>query len=104
MNNNQENQNPLSTPEEHEKLVLGLKEDTQKALQEAKKWKDAFVKKEQDLAETERKLRQSEEDKEALRTENLKQRRIELDQKETKNKNKFLEHFQTLQTQKGGRA
>jgi len=35
--NDQENKNPLSTPEEHEKLVLGLKEDTQKALNEAKK-------------------------------------------------------------------
>ena len=102
--NDQENKNPLSTPEEHEKLVLGLKEDTQKALQEAKKWKDAFVKKEQDLAETERKLRQSEEDKEALRTENLKQRRIELNQKQNKNKNAVLEHFQKLQAQKGGRA
>jgi hypothetical protein len=99
--NDQENKNPLSTPEEHEKLVLGLKEDTQKALKEAKKWKDAFVKKDQDLAETERKLRQSEEDKEALRSENLKQRRIELGQKETKQKNDFKTEFIKAQEQKG---
>ena len=38
---NDEIKNPLSTPEEHEKL----KEDNQKALKDAKKWKDAFVKK-----------------------------------------------------------
>ena len=100
--NDIEIKNPLSTPEEHEKLVLGLKEDTQKALKEAKKWKDAFVKKEQDLAESERKNRSLAENVEALKSENVRQRRIELDQKETKNKNAVLEHFQKLQGQKGG--
>jgi hypothetical protein len=35
-----------------------------------------------------------------LRTENLKQRRIELGQKQNKNKNAVLEHFQKLQEAK----
>ena len=100
--NEPEIKNPLSTPEEHEKLVLGLKEDTQKALKEARKWKDAFDKKEKDLAESERKKRSLAENVEALKSENVRQRKIELNQKETKNKNAVLEHFQKLQEQKGG--
>jgi hypothetical protein len=93
MNEIQQQNNPLQNSEEHEKLVLGLKQDIQNALDEAKKWQGSYVKTEQVLAETERKLRQSEEDKEALKRENHRQRRIELDTKETKNKNQALELF-----------
>ncbi|RHZ35764.1 hypothetical protein [endosymbiont GvMRE of Glomus versiforme] len=99
MNENNQ-QNPLANSEEHEKLVLGLKQDIQDALAEAKKWQGSYIKIEQSLAETERKNRTLEEEKEALKRENLRQRKIELNQKETKNKNEFLEHFQRLQTAK----
>ena len=92
MNENQ-SKNPLNNNEEHEKLVLGLKQDIQEALKEAKKWQGSYVKVEQALAEVERKNRQLEEEKEALKRENHRQRRIELDQKETKNKNQALELF-----------
>jgi hypothetical protein len=101
MNENHEIKNPLSTPEEHEKLVLGLKEDTQKALKEAKKWKDAFVKKEQELAESERQNRGLAENVEALKSENVRQRKIELNQKETKATNDFKTEYIKLQEQKG---
>ena len=92
MNENQ-SKNPLNNNEEHEKLVLDLKQDIQNALTDRDKWKGSYVKVEQTLAETERKLRQTEEEKEALKRENHRQRRIELDQKETKNKNQALELF-----------
>jgi len=90
MNNPNETQNPLNNNEEHEKLVLDLKQDIQNALTDRDKWKGSYVKVEQTLAETERKLRQTEEEKEALKRENHRQRRIELDQKETKQTSEFL--------------
>ena len=99
--NETEIKNPLSTPEEHEKLVLDLKADTKKALEEAKKWKNSYVKKEQELADSERQKRSLEENLEALRSENAKQRRIELDQKEVKEQNDFKTEFIKLQEQKG---
>ena len=92
MNENQ-SKNPLNNNEEHEKLVLDLKQDIQNALNEAKKWQGSYIKIEQALAEEERKSRTLEAKKEALKLENAKQRRIELDQKETKNKNQALELF-----------
>ena len=90
MNNSNEIKNPLNNNEEHEKLVLDLKQDIQNALTDRDKWKGSYVKVEQTLAETERRLRQTEEEKEALKRENHRQRRIELDQKETKQGNEFL--------------
>ncbi|CAH1764425.1 20233_t:CDS:2 [Entrophospora sp. SA101] len=90
MNNTNETKNPLNNNEEHEKLVLDLKQDIQNALTDRDKWKGSYVKVEQTLAETERKLRQTEEEKESLKRENHRQRRIELDQKETKQGNEFL--------------
>jgi len=51
------------------------------------------LKTEQSLAETERKNRTLEEEKEALKRENLRQRKIDLDQKETKQKNQTLALF-----------
>ena len=98
--------NPLSTPEEHEKLVLDLKQDIQQALAEAKKWQNSYVKKEQELADSERKNRSLEESIEALKAENVRQRKIELDQKSTKETNDFLTEFNKLQSAKiqGGRA
>ena len=92
MNENQ-SKNPLNNNEEHEKLVLDLKQDIQNALNEAKKWQGSYIKIEQALAEEERKSRTLEAKKEALKLENAKQRRIELDQKETKQSNDTLSLF-----------
>lgn len=103
MNQNQNPNNPLANSEEHEKLVLDLKQDIQNALHEAKKWQGSYIKIEQALAESERQNRTLEAEKEALKLENAKQRRIELETKETKNKNETLALFeQKFQAKLGG--
>ena len=94
MNETTEKTTPLQNSEEHEKLVLDLKQDIKKALEEAKKWQGSYIKIEQALAEEERKTRTLQAEKEALKLENAKQRRIELETKETKNKNDTLALFE----------
>ena len=74
--------------------MLDLKQDIKKALEEAKKWQGSYIKIEQALAEEERKTRTLQAEKEALKLENAKQRRIELETKETKNKNDTLALFE----------
>ena len=93
MNNTEPKTTPLKNSEEHEKLVLDLKQDIQNALHEAKKWQGSYIKIEQALAEEERKTRTLEAEKESLKLENAKQRRIELESKETKQKNDTLDLF-----------
>ena len=93
MNQNEEKITPLQNSEDHEKLVLDLKQDIQNAVKEAKSWQGSYIKIEQALAEEERKNRTLQAEKEALKLENAKQRRIELDTKETKQKNDTIALF-----------
>lgn len=99
---NQENHktNPLDTPQDHDKLVLELKTEIQQWKDKAEEWKNAKVKTETDLFNEERKNARLNEENEELKQENMRQRRIDLDKKVTKNKNEFLEKFQELQANK----
>jgi hypothetical protein len=91
--NETQNQNPLSNQEEMDKLILELKTELSQEKQKAETWKNGKIKTEQSLFEKERVISRLQEDVETLKRENLAQRRIELDHKETKNKNQTLELF-----------
>ena len=88
---NEPTNNPLNNNEEHEKLVSELKNDTNQALQAVEKWKGSYVKSEQRVLELERVNRELQNDKEDLRRQIQAQRRIELDKKETREGNQFLD-------------
>jgi len=92
MNENQ-TKNPLNNEQDLEKLILDLKTEIQTQEQEVKTWQNGKIKTEQILFEKEREISRLKEDIEALRRENHRQRRIDLEQKETKNKNQALELF-----------
>ncbi len=91
--NNTETNHPLNNEQDLEKLILDLKTEIQTKEQEVKTWQNGKIKTEQTLFEKEREISRLKEDIEALKRENHRQRRIELDQKETKNKNQALELF-----------
>lgn len=101
--NNTETKNPLNNEQDLEKLILDLKTEIQTKEQEVKTWQNGKIKTEQALFEAERTIARLEEDKEALKRENHRQRRIELDQKETKQSNEFLTNLtQRLDAKIGG--
>ena len=95
--------NPLNNEQDLEKLILDLKTEIHSKSQEIETWKNGKIKTEQALFEIERKNARLQEDIEALKRENLRQRRIELESQETKQKNDTLALFeQKLQAKMGG--
>ncbi|RHZ35795.1 hypothetical protein [endosymbiont GvMRE of Glomus versiforme] len=100
MNENNQPITPIKNSEDLEKLILDLKTEIQTKNQEIETWKNGKIKTEQSLFEKERENTRLQQDIDALKRENHRQRRIDLDQKETKNKNEFLTEFTKLQQAK----
>jgi len=91
---------PLQNSEEHQKLVQNFEEEKLTLKSKAEEWKNAYLKSEQDKLTISKQLEREQEEKDDWKREAFSSRKVELEKKDTKNKNEFLEKFQELQATK----
>lgn len=102
MNNNQQKITPLQNSEEHEKLIQEYEAKIEQEKTDKEKWKNTYLKSEQERLAIKKALERTEEDKDDLKRQLVAQRKIELEQKHTKSQNDFKTEFIKLQEQKRG--
>lgn len=96
MTENQNQNNPLKNSEEHEKLIQEYEAKIAQEKAAKEKWKNAYLKSEQGRLEINQAKERTEEERDDWKRQAYQARKIELETKETKQKNDTL----TLFTQK----
>ncbi|RHZ37373.1 hypothetical protein [endosymbiont GvMRE of Glomus versiforme] len=98
---NENNQiNPLKNSEDYEKLKNDYEAEILKQKGKAEQWKNTAIKSDEASLAKDKIIERLEVERDDWKKEARRNCLIELNQKETKNKNEFLEHFQRLQTAK----
>ena len=91
---------PLQNSEDHEKLIQEYEAKIEQEKTDKEKWKNTYLKSEQERLAIKKTLERAEEDKDDLKRQLVAQRKIELEQKQTKQTNDFLTEFNKLQQAK----
>ena len=104
MNNTEPKITPPQNSEDHQKLIQEYEAKIEQEKTDKEKWKNTYLKSEQERLAIKKALERAEEDKDDLKRQLVAQRKIELEQKQTKETNDFLTEFNKLQSAKvGGR-
>ena len=82
---------PLQNSEDHQKIIQELEDEIETKKQKAEEWKNAYLKSEQERLITKKALERTEEEKDDWRREAFANKKIELDKKEAKQGNEFLD-------------
>ena len=99
--NENEKITPIKNSEDHNRVVAKLEEEIELAKQQALDWENACYKKDETILEIKKAKERAEREAEDWKKEARANRRIEQEQKQTKEANDFKTEYLKLQNQKG---
>ena len=92
---------PIKNSEDHNRVVAKLEAEIELAKQQALDWENACYKKDETILEIKKSKERAEQERDDWKKEARANRRIEQEQKQTKEQNDFKTEYLKLQEQKG---
>ena len=92
---------PLKNSEEHQKIISDLETEIEAKKAKTEEWKNAYLKSEQERLVIKKSLERTEEERDDWKREAFANKKIQQEQKQTKEQNDFKTEYIKLQEQKG---